>query len=312
MTILDNHQLMIKVCRLYYQANMSQKEISENLGISRPQICRMIATAKEKGIVTITIDDTYEKESTLEQKLIRKFGIKDAMVVNLSGFNDSHAFRTFSNQAAEYIETMIDDGMRVGVMSGLTISSVIDHFSTTQKKNLEIIPLMGGLGLGNAKIHSNAIVQRFAEKSGGISYALNAPVIVQNQQIKESLQREPTIKSILELGANCDLVLLGIGNVSGSSTPAIAGRWTESDSQELLKNGVVASICNSFLDKNGNIVETSLEKRSIGQTLQTVSGAKKIGIGFGESKTEAIRASLFSGYLDVLITDLETAARLIN
>ena len=114
------------------------------------------------------------------------------------------------------------------------------------------------------------------------------------------------------LGRNCDIALLGIGNVNVSSTPAIAGRWTEKDRKELLNRGVIAAICNSFLDKDGKIIETILDKRSIGQTLQTLSSAKKIGIGVGIAKTEAIKASLSSGYLDVLITDTDTAARLLN
>lgn len=312
MTMLDNRQLMLKICRMYYLANISQKEISEKLGISRAQVCRIISAAREKGIVTITIDDAFETELNLEQGLIKKFSLKDAIVVNLSGYPSDQTFEKFCMQAAEHIETLINDGMKIGVMSGNTISTVIDYVSPSQKKNLEIVPLMGGLGLENAKIHANAIAQRFAEKTGGINYALNAPVIVQSAEIKESLLREPTIRSILKLGRNCDIALLGIGNVNVSSTPAIAGRWTEKDRKELLNRGVIAAICNSFLDKDGKIIETILDKRSIGQTLQTLSSAKKIGIGVGIAKTEAIKASLSSGYLDVLITDTDTAARLLN
>ena len=52
MTMLDNRQLMLKICRMYYLANISQKEISEKLRISKPQVCRIISAAREKKIVT--------------------------------------------------------------------------------------------------------------------------------------------------------------------------------------------------------------------------------------------------------------------
>lgn len=36
MAITDNLRMMVKVCRLYYEENLSQKEISALMGISRP------------------------------------------------------------------------------------------------------------------------------------------------------------------------------------------------------------------------------------------------------------------------------------
>lgn len=37
MSILDNTRLMVKVCKLCYEENMSQAEVSEKLHISKPQ-----------------------------------------------------------------------------------------------------------------------------------------------------------------------------------------------------------------------------------------------------------------------------------
>lgn len=45
MAITDNLRMMVKVCRLYYEENLSQKEISALMGISRPQISRMLTCA---------------------------------------------------------------------------------------------------------------------------------------------------------------------------------------------------------------------------------------------------------------------------
>ena len=42
MAIYDNDRLVIKTCKLFYEDNMSQKDISLVLGISKPQVCRML------------------------------------------------------------------------------------------------------------------------------------------------------------------------------------------------------------------------------------------------------------------------------
>ncbi|HEX2926945.1 MAG TPA: hypothetical protein VHP38_11945 [Ruminiclostridium sp.] len=47
MAIYDNQRLIVKVCKLFYEDNMSQKDISSTLGISKPQVCRMLNFAKE-------------------------------------------------------------------------------------------------------------------------------------------------------------------------------------------------------------------------------------------------------------------------
>ena len=82
MGTMNNKRLMIKVCELYYIQNKSQKEISAILGISRPQICRLITAAKEGGIVNISISNPYVRETELENRLIGRFGIRDALVVD--------------------------------------------------------------------------------------------------------------------------------------------------------------------------------------------------------------------------------------
>ncbi len=51
MAITDNLRMILKVCQLYYEENLSQKEISSQLGISRPQISRMLSAARTQHVV---------------------------------------------------------------------------------------------------------------------------------------------------------------------------------------------------------------------------------------------------------------------
>ena len=40
--IVDDERLIYKVCSLYYQDNMNQKEIGDYLGVSRSSVLRML------------------------------------------------------------------------------------------------------------------------------------------------------------------------------------------------------------------------------------------------------------------------------
>ena len=50
MGAIGNGRLIVKVCEMYYLLDLSQKEISARLGISRPQVSRIIAQGRGKGL----------------------------------------------------------------------------------------------------------------------------------------------------------------------------------------------------------------------------------------------------------------------
>lgn len=307
MAIMDNMRMTIKVCQLYYEENLSQKEISSQLGISRPQISRLLAHARANNIVSIKIDNPFVDETHLERKLIESYRLKDALVLDTNPREGVSGQEEFGRAAATYLDSYISDNMRVGVMSGQTISRVVWSIRHFERRGLEIVPLVGGIGSSSVNWHANAIAQRFAECSGGSCYILNAPVLVQNRKSRDILVSEPGIASVLQKGAACDVAIVGIGQVDSHSTTVQAGALDNDDITRLKSAGAVASVCTSYLDADGIILDTELSDRSIGQTLDKLQRCRTIAVAIGDSKVDAIKAALLGGYIDVFITDLETA-----
>ena len=177
MEITENERVTIKVCELYYKDNLSQKEISGRLGISRPQISRILTNARANNIVTIKIDNPYADETTLEKQLIDRFNLQDALVFNTDGLSSDNALIELGRQAASQLDVYIPNQGTVGIMSGKTISAVVRSIRDFERHGLEFVPLIGGLGSGGADWHANIISQFFADKTGGKYYLLNAPVL---------------------------------------------------------------------------------------------------------------------------------------
>ena len=308
MAITDNLRMMVKVCRLYYEENLSQKEISALMGISRPQISRMLTYARSKNIVSIKINNPFEDETNLGRALAGRYRLKDALVLDTRDGSPE----TFGRMAAEYLDAYIADGECVGVMSGQTISRVVWSIGRLERRGLECVPLVGGIGSGSVNWHANAIAQRLAECSGGSCYILNAPVIVQSRESRDMLVREPDIAAVLEKGAKCDAAIVGIGQIDLRSTTAQSGALSARDIERLKAEGAVASVCTSYLDRRGRVLDLELCERSIGQTLGQLDRCRTIALAIGRSKVASIRAALSSGYIDVFITDLETARATIE
>ena len=302
-----NQRLLIKLSQMYYEQNLSQKEIAETLGISRPQISRMLQKAKEENIVSIKINNPFWDETELEKKLIAQYGLNDALVVNTTGFAKEALLDEFGRMVASYLDNYIADGDVVGVMSGRTIASLIQGLTAFPRRGLKIVPLVGGLGSRKSLWHANSIAQEFAVRSSSMCYTLNAPSVMQSEAARDLLVKEPEIEALLKLGAACDVALVGIGQVENTASNVLAGGLRPSDIQKLKHEGAVGSVCNSYFNIKGEILHPDIERRLIGQTLESIKGTKTVALAVGDSKTEAIEATLKTGYVDVFITNLETA-----
>lgn len=306
MSLLQNDRLAVRVCQMYYLEDYSQKEIAELLHISRPQISRIIATARSRNLVSITVNDPFAIERSLEKQLAEHFALPEAMVF------DSRSTEGLGRSAAQHIELYLSDANRIGVMSGRAIYSMAKALTTINRRGLEFVPLVGGIGSGNAVWHANSIAQNLAQKSGGTSYVMNAPLTVQSSLIRDALTQEPGISSVLRLGRECDVSLVGIGSINEDSTTMLAGAMTAQDIRELHQAGAVCAMCNSYLDKDGNLLDVPMIHRTVGQTLETVHSSRMIALAAGKNKVEAIKSALKSGFVDVLITDMDTAQNILE
>lgn len=312
MGTINNKRLMVKVCELYFLQNKSQKEISALLGISRPQICRIITTAKETGIVNISISNPYVRETELEKMLIEKFGIRDALVVDSSSADGENRLQAFAKEAAKLIEDYIPQDSRVGVMSGYTGKAIIDAMEPSSKKLKLVVPLIGGISTTNMSVHADTLASKLASLHGADAWNLNAPAVVSEISLAQSLKKEEAIAKVLDCGKKTDIALVGIGNLDETATNVRLGSLRSQDVSKLQKEGAVASVCGSYFDQDGREVGEELTMRTIGLRLRELRRSKIIASAIGDEKTEAISAALKCGRIDIFVTDIETARKLAS
>ena len=65
----------IDAARLYYERGLSQADVAGALGVSRPTVSKLIQHAKDRGFVTVTINDPRDDDSALADALRRTFGL---------------------------------------------------------------------------------------------------------------------------------------------------------------------------------------------------------------------------------------------
>ena len=106
------------------------------------------------------------------------------------------------------------------------------------------------------------------------------------------------------MAALSSFTLVGIGAMHETATIVRSGIITQNELFRLKMSGAVGDVLCHFVDENGKLISTPLEK------LRAMDNV--VGLAAGAQKAEAIRAVLRGGYLDVLITDEPTAALLLK
>jgi len=88
---------------------------------------------------------------------------------------------------------------------------------------------------------------------------------------------------------------------------------SQSELDDLLAHGAVGDIALRYFDVEGRCVESEINDRIIGITLEQLKrGPKVVAASGGPEKVPAIRAALRGGLIDVLVTDSVTAGRLLE
>ena len=113
---------------------------------------------------------------------------------------------------------------------------------------------------------------------------------------------------------NLDIALVGMGNLAIRSDRLADGNFfTEEQFEAVRKAGAVGEINLRFIDANGKPVATAVDDLVIGVTLDQLKKAdRRSGVAGGASKHEAALAAVRGGWINVLVTDEETAEYMLE
>jgi DNA-binding transcriptional regulator LsrR (DeoR family) len=309
----ERKRLLTRVSILYYHEGLNQEEITKKTGISRPQISRMLAEARKVGIVRISIADPYENERRYEDLLIEKFNLAGAVIINT--FETASENEELGMATANLLLSLLQDNTVIGIGAGTTLTYVGRYIKKQPWKNIEIVPLVGGWGSDgtSATWQANINVTVLAKSLACRYWQLNAPAFVSSREIRDALIKEKGISNVLSMAKKVMIALVGVGQVDKDATIMKTGFLDKENMAELYQKGAMASICNSFVDKEGKIIHYSAFDRMIGLSVEDLRGIPKvIACAAGTNKVDAIYSVLRGNWINYLVTSVETAEGLLN
>jgi DNA-binding transcriptional regulator LsrR (DeoR family) len=309
-----DRSLLVEVATLYYLDGKSQTEVAEVTGVSRSNVSRILAAAREQGIVEIRINDLFDRATELEAALTSRFDLADCRIAPSIEHQDP-LLRTGKLGADWLLENIPDDGA-IALSWGSGVQAIVDAVPTTNRNpNIEILPLVGGMSVVDSTRDGNVLVWSLAEKLGAQHRSLNAPAIVESKATRDAFLREQTIADVLTAAGNASVAVVGIGSVGHTTSSALVEHmhFKSDELRRFLKSAAVGDCCTRYFDAKGNAIGSPADDHVIGIDLDALHAIPMVaGIAVGTTKTAGVHAALEGRLLNVLIADSALAKALLE
>ena len=308
-------RLIAKVARLYYEGGIRQPQIAAELNMSQARVSRLLRQASEIGVVRTVVVLPPGVYTDLEEQIQRKFNLRDAVIVDADGAR-GQVIPALGAATAQYLHATLTGGEVLGVSSwSATLLAAAAAMPARTSAHLDrVVQIVGGHGNPSVQVQANRLIGDLAAVTGAQPVLLPTPGLVSSPALRRALIEDPAIADVMKAWQELDLALVGIGSLEPSPLLRQSGNaLTEAEQAQLRSAGAVGDVCLRFFDETGMTLDTALNQRVVSISAADLRHVpRRIGVAGGAEKYRAIRAAVRGGWVNVLITDLDTARGLVE
>lgn len=302
---MSDFEQLVRASRLYYELGETQNQIAELLGVTRPQVSRLLKRARAEGIVEIRIVDTTTVDSPAGDVLRRRFDLDQVHLAPTIAGPEDLTRRMVGRLAAEVLRVAVRPGTTVGIGDGASVLATADALEETATPvAVTVVPLCGGFWSTGQEREP---YRRIAEALGAQVRGLMAPGLVDDAATRMALVAHAGIRAISDLWERLDVALFGIGGPAWSVS--LVG---ESVERQLEAAEAVGEVLVAPFDIDGRFVCPALRERVIAFDARNLGRVPaSIGVASGEAKVRPILGALRAGIIRTLVTDVATAEAIV-
>ena len=304
--------LAARAAWLHFAGGKTQGEVAEQLGVQSTKAHRLIARARNEGLIRVFVEGPIAVCIELEERLKAIYGLTHCEVVpNID--EGELPLRTLGMAGARYFRNLIESERYrlIGFGHGRTLAAAIDLMPSVPARGAKFVSLLGGLTRRFAASPFD-VIHKLAERTGAEAYVMPVPFFANTARDRRVLESQYGVSDVIAMARQADVYIAGIGEVERSSFIASAGMLDEEDVEEVMKIGACAEILGHFFNADGARLPNSVTDRAMAPRFEDLKSHKIVALAGGTSKTQAVRAILANGILFGLITDEATARRLVE
>lgn len=301
------------VLMLHFMDGMKQSEIAQAMNLSPSKVNRLIAQGRKLGMVKIAIESPFQRLVDLEKRLTAIGGLASSIVTPTVAGSPDTTLQQVGRAAANQLLESLRDGDVIAITGGKAVSAVVENTEPDRRFDVTVVPLTGGVQ-GKFYTDVNHLASRLAERLGGRAMLVHAPLFAESREQRDMLLEMASIKDVFDLARKAAIALVGVGSIltPGSSYYDLHP-LPDLDREELVRTGVRGEFLAHLIREDGSIADHLLNSRLVALDPAEIAPCPRtIGVASGAEKVLPIRSVLKGRFLDTLIVDEDTAAKVLE
>lgn len=322
----DDDELRLRCAWLYFVGDLNQAAVAEKLGITRARVNKLIAEARERNIVSVTLHarDESLRVLELEQSLARRCGLDFCVVTPPLGLRptrdkklqEAHrqvARRAVGIAAANFLRGQLGLGkpLTLGVGWGRTLEQMALHLHGVHNPRARFVSVMGSLTRNSAS-NPFEVVHTLASRTAGEGHFLPVPFIADSVSDLQVFMSQRVVREALALASQADFVLTSLGELQSHSLVVAQGMLSAREYRSLQAAGAIGDLLGRFFDASGQPVDHDLNRRTAAIDLAAMQQVPLILLVAGEDKIPPLRALMGTGLVRALVIDGDAAEVLLQ
>lgn len=313
-TDIEQLRLMTKAARLHLIHGARQTEIAEKMGISQAGVSRLLRMAEEHGIIRSIVVPPEGLYPDLEDGLIEAFGLDAAYVIDI-GSAEEGISQILGAAAARCLTDVFAGGPVLGFTSwSTTLREMARLIEPRQRSQVRyVVETLGDLGSPMLQHEADVATLQMAQALEAEAIFLRAPGVMPTPELRNAALADGHIRRALSRLDNVDIAFVGVGPADFHGPLEESDNFFTSEQlAEVRAAGAVGQLHQRFINREGKPVATPLDDLVIGMTLDQLRNAgRRIAVAGGAKKHAALAAALAGNWIDVLVTDVNTANTLL-
>jgi deoxyribonucleoside regulator len=304
---------LILAARLYFLDGLPQAEIGKLVNVSQSKISRMLALARERGLVRVTVPEYEPSAPEVERRLKDRFGIRAVVIRCAAGQPIQSVRQTLGYFGAPVVSAWIGSRTTVAIAGGRAMEALVEHMRPAETtRDVRFMQAMGNIDSTPGPYDAAELGRRLAGAWKGTFLTLNTPAILPDADVCRKLLGLEQIRKVLGGLAGADLALVGIGTLENSvflERKVLA----PSDLSELRQAGAVGEILGRFYDAAGSECKTGLRNRVVSLPLDKLKRIPHVAaVVAGGDRSAALTSAIRGGLVKSLLIDESGAGSLLH